>query len=90
MTAGPDGGIVLIGESSDEPDDLLDPREEIATSDAAAVQWCLEPTTGMELLLDSGVVRVLSIDMGCDEVEAEQTSDAGAQVAPVLQRPART
>ncbi len=64
-----DGGIVLIGESSDEPDDLLDPRKEIATSDAAAVHWCLEPTTGMELLLESGAVRILSIDMGCDEIE---------------------
>ncbi len=75
-----DVGIVMIGESPDEPDDLPDPREEIVTSDAAAVQWCLEPTTGMELLLESGVVRILSIDMGCDEVETEQTSGAGTQV----------
>ncbi|MGH3931171.1 MAG: hypothetical protein ACRDTF_14475 [Pseudonocardiaceae bacterium] len=74
------GGIVLIDESSDEPDDLLDPREEIATSDAAAVQWYLEPTTGMELLFESGVVRILSIDMGCAEVETEQKLGAGRQL----------
>jgi hypothetical protein len=75
-----DSGIVLISESSDEPADLPDPREEIATSDGAAVQWCLEPTAGMELMLESGVVRILSIDMGCDEVEADHASGAGAQV----------
>jgi hypothetical protein len=44
------------------------------------VQWCLEPTAGMELLLESGVVRILSIDMGCDEVEADHASSAGALV----------
>ncbi|MGH3771150.1 MAG: hypothetical protein ACRDRW_07110 [Pseudonocardiaceae bacterium] len=58
------GGIVLLDLPPDEPDDLPDTEEEIATSDAAAVQWCLEPTTGMELLLESGVVRILSIDTG--------------------------
>jgi hypothetical protein len=34
----------------------------------------------MELLLESGVVRILSIDMGCDEVGAGQASGAGTQV----------
>lgn len=65
-----DVGVVLIGEPSDEPDDLPDPREEITTSDTAAAQWCLEPTIGMEPLLESGVVRIQSIDIGCDEVKA--------------------
>ncbi|MGH3831086.1 MAG: hypothetical protein ACRDRS_11670 [Pseudonocardiaceae bacterium] len=74
------GGIVLLDLPSDEPDDLPDTQEEIATSDAAAVQWCLEPTTGMELLLESGVVRILSIAMGCDEVEPEPKSGAATQV----------
>ncbi len=32
-----DTGIVVIGEPSDEPEDLSDLREEIATSDAAAL-----------------------------------------------------
>lgn len=36
------GGIVLLNLPSDEPDDLPDTQEEITTSDAAAVQWCLE------------------------------------------------
>jgi hypothetical protein len=75
-----DGGLVLIGEASDEEADLPDSREEIAASDGAAVQWCLEPTAGMELLLESGVVRILSIDMGCDEVEADHAAGAGALV----------
>ncbi|MGH3720470.1 MAG: hypothetical protein ACRDRI_16820 [Pseudonocardiaceae bacterium] len=74
------GGIVLLDLPSDGPDDLPDTEEEIDTSDAAAVQWCLEPTTGMELLLESGVARILSIDTGCDEVEPEPTSDAATQV----------
>lgn len=65
-----DQGIVLIDGSSDELGDLLDPREEIAASDAAAVQWCLEPTTGIWPLLESGAVRILSVDLGCDESEA--------------------
>jgi hypothetical protein len=35
------------GDPTDYPDeDLLDPHEEIATSDAAAVRWWIEPTTG--------------------------------------------
>ncbi|MEO7194049.1 MAG: hypothetical protein ABIZ05_04385 [Pseudonocardiaceae bacterium] len=74
------GGIVLLDLPSDEPDDLPDTEEEIATSDAAAVQWCLEPITGMEPLLESGVVRLQTIDLGCDELEPEPQSGAATQV----------
>lgn len=55
---------VVIGEAADaEDDDLLDLREEISLSPAAAVQWCLEPTIGMGTLLESGAIRLDMIDL---------------------------
>jgi len=41
-----DGLTIDLGAADDDPD-LLDPHEEIATSDAAAVRWWIEPTTGI-------------------------------------------
>ncbi len=62
---------VVIGEAADaEDDDLLDPREEISTSPAAAVQWCVEPTMGMGPLLESGAVRIDMIDLSAEEESA--------------------
>lgn len=61
---------IVIGEAPDDEDDLMDPREEVVTSDTAAVQWCLEPTAGMWPLLDSGAVLIQSIGMGCDDDDA--------------------
>jgi hypothetical protein len=62
---------VVIGEAADaEDDDLLDLREEISTSPAAAVQWCLEPTMGMGPLLESGAVRIDMIDLSAEEESA--------------------
>lgn len=58
---------VVISEAADaEDDDLLDPREEISTSPAAAVQWCVEPTRGMGPLLESGAVRIDMIDLSAE------------------------
>jgi hypothetical protein len=61
----------VIGEAADaEDDDLLDLREEISASPAAAVQWCLEPTMGMGPLLESGAVRIDMIDLSAEEKSA--------------------
>jgi hypothetical protein len=65
-----DGGIV-IGERPGPPDDdLLDPCDEVATSSAAALEWCLEPTAGLWPLLDAGAVQVAAADLAVDEVAA--------------------
>jgi hypothetical protein len=65
-----DGGIV-IAECPGPPDDeVLDPRDEVATSSAAALEWCLEPTTGLWPLLDAGAVQVTTVDLAVDEVAA--------------------
>ncbi|MGH3982060.1 MAG: hypothetical protein ACRDST_05070 [Pseudonocardiaceae bacterium] len=62
---------VVIGEAADaEDDDLPDPQEEISTSPAAAVQWCVEPTMGMRPLLESGAVRIDMIDLSVKETFA--------------------
>lgn len=55
------------GALDDEDDDLLTPEEEIATSVAAALQWCVEPTEGMWPLLEAGAVRIDSIDLAAEE-----------------------
>ena len=41
-----EGITIDLGPVDDDPD-LLDPHEEITTSDAAAVRWWVEPTTGV-------------------------------------------
>jgi hypothetical protein len=41
-----DGITIDLGPADDDPG-LLDPHEEITTSDAAAVRWWIEPTTGI-------------------------------------------
>jgi hypothetical protein len=61
---------VVIGEAADAEDDDLLEREEISTSPAAAVQWCLEPTMGMGPLLESGAVRIDMIDLSAEEESA--------------------
>jgi hypothetical protein len=62
---------VVIGETADaEDDDLLDLREEISTSPAAAVQWCVEPTMSMGQLLESGAVRIDMIGLSAEEESA--------------------
>jgi hypothetical protein len=62
---------VVIGEAADaEDDELRDLREEISTSPAAAVQWCLEPTIGMGPLLESGAIRLDMIDLSAEEESA--------------------
>jgi hypothetical protein len=53
-----DGGIVIAECPGPPEDDLRDPRDEVATSSAAALEWCLEPTTGLLPLLEAGAVRV--------------------------------
>lgn len=62
---------VVIGETTDaENDDLPDLREEISTSPAAAVQWCVEATIGMGPSLESGAVRIDMIDLSAEEKSA--------------------
>lgn len=41
-----DGIAIDLGPADDNPD-LRDPYEEITTSDAAAIRWWIEPTTGI-------------------------------------------
>lgn len=62
---------MVIGESADTADDdLTDSREEISTSPAAAMQWCVEPTRGMGPLLECGAVRIVGIDLSAEEKSA--------------------
>lgn len=62
---------VVIGEAAGaEDDDLADLWEEISRSAAAAVQWCVEPTMGMEPLLESDAVRIGTIDLSAEERSA--------------------
>ena len=49
---------------------MLEPRDEVVASSAAALEWCLEPTTGLLPLLEAGAVRVDALDLGVDEVAA--------------------
>jgi len=65
-----DGGIVVAERPGPPDDDLLDPRDEVATSSAAALEWCLEPTAGLWPLLDAGAVQVAAADLAVDEVAA--------------------
>jgi hypothetical protein len=60
---------IPIGDAVDDAD-LLDPEEEIVTSSAAALQWCLEPTNGMWPLLESDAVRIDGIDLATEERSA--------------------
>jgi hypothetical protein len=41
-----EGIVIDLGPADDDPD-LLDMHEEITTSDAAAIRWWVEPTTGV-------------------------------------------
>jgi hypothetical protein len=56
--------------AGDGVDDPRDPRDEVVTSSAAALEWCLEPTTGLWPLLEVGAVRVDALDLAVDEVAA--------------------
>lgn len=58
---------ITEGGAFDDDDDLLTPEEEIATSVAAALQRCVEPTDGMWPLLETGAVRVDAIDIAAEE-----------------------
>lgn len=42
-----EGTVIDLGPADADDADLLDPHEEISTSDAAAVRWRVEPTTGV-------------------------------------------
>jgi hypothetical protein len=65
------GRAVPVSAAEGDADaDLLDPEEEILTSSAAALQWCLEPTNGMWPLLESDAVRIDGIDLATEERSA--------------------
>ncbi|MEJ7705029.1 MAG: hypothetical protein WKF47_15875 [Geodermatophilaceae bacterium] len=56
-------------DTDDDPDeDLLDPHEEIANSDAAAVRWWIEPTTGTWPWL-AEALRLDAVDLDCDDLD---------------------
>jgi hypothetical protein len=63
-----EGGIV-IGEFADNDPYLADPREDVAQSCAAAVQWCLEPTEGLWPLLEAGAVRIDQVQLTATDEE---------------------
>ena len=71
-----DTGIV-IGEFADDDPDLTDPRDDVAESCAAAVQWCLEPTEGLWPLLEDALridhVEIATTDEGPGRVLATWT-----------------
>lgn len=48
----------------------MDPAEDIATSDAAALQRCIEPTEGMWPLLEAGAARIDHVEIAVDDLGA--------------------
>ncbi len=67
-----DSGFTIDGVTADESDEALtDPAEDIATSDAAALQWCIEPTDGMWPLLEAGAARIDHVEIAVDDVGAD-------------------
>ncbi|MDN5747037.1 MAG: hypothetical protein L0H64_00650 [Pseudonocardia sp.] len=60
---------IVIGEFADDDPDLTDPREDVAQSCAAAVQWCLEPTEGLWPLLEAGAVRIDQVELAATDEE---------------------
>lgn len=67
-----DESVVVISEASDAQGDAPDPQEEIDTSAAAALGWCLEPTLGLWPLIEADAVRLIAIDVNLDEKTAGQ------------------
>ena len=65
-----DGGIVIAELPGPPEGEVLDPRDEVVTSSAAALEWCLEPTAGLLPLLEVGAVRVAALDLAVDGVAA--------------------
>jgi hypothetical protein len=65
-----DGITIDLGPADDDPD-LLDPHEEIATSDAAAVRWWIEPTTGTWPQL-AEALRLDAIDLDTTDESPER------------------
>ncbi|MGH3977421.1 MAG: hypothetical protein ACRDRZ_00195 [Pseudonocardiaceae bacterium] len=69
-----DGGLTVVLSSphveEDTEDDLPDPRDEVTTSAAAALEWCIEPTTGLWPLLEAGAARIVKVDLHVDEQTA--------------------
>ena len=67
-----DAAFTIDGVTADESDEaLMDPAEDIATSDAAALQWCIEPTDGMWPLLEAGAARIDHVEIAVDDVGAD-------------------
>ncbi|MGH8919996.1 MAG: hypothetical protein ACRD0H_16965 [Actinomycetes bacterium] len=71
-----DGGIILDDVLNAAGEELPDSRDEVATSSAAALEWCLEPTTGLVALLETGGAILRAIELGVQE-----TADAGLRAS---------
>jgi hypothetical protein len=67
-----DAAFTIDGATAGEPDDaLVAPVEDIATSDAAALQRCVEPTDGMWPLLEAGAARIDHVEIAVDDLGAD-------------------
>lgn len=86
-----EGIVIDLGPADDDPD-LLDPNEEIATSDAAAVRWWVEPTTGLWPQLAEALrleaVDLDTIDQGPRRVRASWAVTVRITDPHLLCRPA--
>ncbi|HVL86342.1 MAG TPA: hypothetical protein VM367_18905 [Pseudonocardia sp.] len=58
--------VVELGPVGPEEDDLLDPYEEILTSNAAAVRWWIEPTEGLWPQL-AEALRIEAVDLDAND-----------------------
>jgi hypothetical protein len=81
--------VPVSAAEGDAAADLLDPEEEILTSSAAALQWCLEPTNGMCPLLESDAVRIDGIDLATEERSATLVRASWTVTVKIATRPRR-
>jgi len=66
-----DSAFTIDSATAGEPDKaLMDPAEDIAISDAAALQRCIEPTEGMWPLLEAGAARIDHVEISVDDLGA--------------------
>ncbi len=85
-----DAVTVDLGPACDPDEDLLDPHEEVMVSDAAAVRWCLEPTTGtwpeMAEALRLDAIELDAIDEGPNRVLASWSATVTITDLDLLRR----
>jgi hypothetical protein len=63
------GTIVILGPADDgDVPAGRDPRQEVAESSAAALQWVVEPTAGLAELLEAGAFWITDLDLSVEEM----------------------